>query len=43
MSVYDVAIVGAGPGGLYTAICAAKRGLKCVIIEKRKDLSLIHI
>jgi flavin-dependent dehydrogenase len=39
MSVYDVAIVGAGPGGLYTAICAAKKGLKCVIIEKRKDIS----
>ncbi|MCP4716444.1 MAG: FAD-dependent oxidoreductase, partial [Deltaproteobacteria bacterium] len=39
MSVYDVAIVGAGPGGLYTAIQSAKRGLKCVIIEKRKDIS----
>lgn len=39
MSVYDVAIVGAGPGGLYTAINAAKKGLKCVIIEKRKDIS----
>ena len=26
MSVYDVAIVGAGPGGLYTAIqCGQKR------------------
>jgi len=39
MSVYDVAIVGAGPGGLHTAKWAAKKGLKVVIIEKRKDIS----
>lgn len=39
MSSYDVAIVGAGPGGLHTAKWAAKKGLKCVIIEKRKDIS----
>ncbi len=39
MSVYDVAIVGAGPGGLHTAKWAAKKGLKVLIIEKRKDIS----
>ena len=41
MSIYthDLAIVGAGPAGLYTAICAAKKGLKVAIIEKRKDIS----
>ena len=36
---YDLAIVGAGPAGLYTAILAAKKGLKVVLIEKRKDIS----
>ncbi|MFC1592085.1 NAD(P)/FAD-dependent oxidoreductase [Thermodesulfobacteriota bacterium] len=39
MSVYDVAIVGAGPGGLHTAKWCAKKGMKVVIIEKRKDIS----
>lgn len=39
MCVYDVAIVGAGPGGLHTAKWAAKKGLKCAIVEKRKDIS----
>ena len=36
---YDLAIVGAGPGGLYAAICAAKKGMKVALIEKRKDIS----
>jgi len=36
---YDLAIVGAGPGGLYSAICAAKKGMKVALIEKRKDIS----
>lgn len=39
MSVYDLAIVGAGPGGLHTAKWAAKKGLKVALIDKRKDIS----
>ena len=35
--MYDVAIVGAGPGGLMAARTAAKKGLKVVLIEKRKE------
>ena len=41
MSSYDVAIVGAGPGGLHCAKYAAKKGLKVLLIEKRKDISKI--
>ncbi len=32
---WDVAIVGAGPGGLAAAIHVASRGLKCVVIDRR--------
>jgi len=39
--VYDLAIVGAGPGGLHAAKWAAKKGLKVMLIEKRKDISKI--
>lgn len=39
--VYDLAIVGAGPGGLHAAKWAAKKGLKVILIEKRKDISKI--
>jgi len=39
--MYDVAIVGAGPGGLMAAKTAAQNGLKTVLIEKRKDISKI--
>ena len=39
MSYYDVAIVGAGPGGLHAANWSAKKGLKVALIEKRKDIS----
>jgi flavin-dependent dehydrogenase len=39
--VYDLAIVGAGPGGLHAAKWANKRGLKVALIEKRKDISKI--
>ncbi len=38
---YDVAIVGAGPGGLHAAKQAAQKGLKVVLIEKRRDISNI--
>jgi digeranylgeranylglycerophospholipid reductase len=31
--MYDVAIVGAGPGGLIAAKTAAENGLKVVLIE----------
>ena len=41
MTVYDLAIVGAGPGGLHTAKWAAKKGLTVILIEKRKDISKI--
>jgi len=39
--IYDLAIVGAGPGGLYAARCAAKKGLQVILIEKRKDISKV--
>jgi len=35
---FDVAIIGAGPGGYVCAIKAAQLGLKVAIIEKRKTL-----
>lgn len=35
---FDVAIVGAGPGGYVAAIRCAQLGLKTVCIEKRKEL-----
>lgn len=34
MKVYDIAIIGAGPGGYSTALRAAGRGLSVAIIEK---------
>lgn len=38
MTLYDVAIVGAGPGGIACAIRASERGLKYLILEKGKSL-----
>jgi len=38
---YDVAVVGAGPGGLFAAKTAAEIGLSVVLIEKRTDISTI--
>jgi dihydrolipoamide dehydrogenase len=35
---FDVAIVGAGPGGYIAAIRAAQLGLKAICIDKRKEL-----
>lgn len=36
--VYDMVVVGAGPGGSTTARIAAKEGVKVLIIEKRQDV-----
>lgn len=38
MNAYQVAVIGAGPGGYVAAIRAAQLGLKTVCIEKRKHL-----
>jgi thioredoxin reductase (NADPH) len=32
-TVYDVAVVGAGPGGLAAAVYAASEGLSTIVIE----------
>ena len=39
--VYDVAIVGAGPGGLMAAKTAAEKGLKVALIEKKSKVSIV--
>jgi len=39
--IYDVAVVGAGPAGLHAAKIAAQKGLKVIVVEKRKDISHI--
>ncbi|NMA65532.1 MAG: dihydrolipoyl dehydrogenase [Clostridiaceae bacterium] len=36
MEIYDVAIIGGGPGGYVAAIKCAQNGLKTVLIEKNK-------
>ncbi len=33
--IYDVAVIGAGPGGYHTAIRAAQYGAKVALIEKK--------
>lgn len=44
--IYDVAIVGGGPGGIAAAIWCKRVALKCVIVEKASalggQLSMIH-
>ena len=37
----DVVVIGAGPGGLMAAKTAAERGMKVVLVESRKDISVI--
>ena len=38
MAVYDIIIVGAGPGGIAAAVKAKEAGLNCLIIEKGEDI-----
>jgi digeranylgeranylglycerophospholipid reductase len=40
--LYDVIIVGAGPGGAMAAKVAGENGLKAALIERKTDLSTIH-
>jgi len=40
--IYDVIIVGAGPGGAMAAKVAGENGLKALLIERHTDLSAIH-
>ncbi len=35
---YDVIIVGAGPAGLSTAIAVAKNGLRCLVVDRVKEI-----
>ena len=39
--MYDVAVIGAGPAGLMTAKKAAERGLRVVVVERKRDVSKI--
>ncbi len=38
MSVYDVAVIGAGPSGLYVARLLADKGLHVVVLEKKAEI-----
>jgi digeranylgeranylglycerophospholipid reductase len=40
--IYDLAITGAGPTGLMAAKTAAEKGLKVIVIERKKDISKIR-
>lgn len=40
--LYDLIIVGAGPGGAMAAKVAGENGLKAALIERKTDLSAIH-
>ena len=36
--MYDVIVIGGGPAGMFAAITAAKRGRKCLLIERNDRL-----
>lgn len=38
MDIFDVVIIGGGPGGYVAAIRAAQNGLKTAVVEKDKAL-----
>jgi flavin-dependent dehydrogenase len=40
--IYDIVIVGGGPGGLATAMKAAQDGMKVVLVERKRDLTEIN-
>ena len=40
-NIFDMIVIGAGPGGYVTAIRGAQLGLNVAIVER--ELSLIHI
>jgi len=41
MSVFDLAVIGAGPGGLVAARTAADKGMKVVLVEPKKEVATI--
>ena len=40
--LYDVLIVGAGPGGAMAAKVAGENGLKAALIERKTDIKTIN-
>lgn len=38
MTDYDVVVVGGGPAGLWFAKCAAERGVKVLVLERKKEI-----
>ncbi|MGL5724775.1 FAD-dependent oxidoreductase, partial [Cetobacterium sp.] len=38
MNRFDLIVVGGGPGGIFTAITAAEKGMKVALLEKNKRI-----